>query len=534
MNDPCGVGSTLVGTDLLELSGGSLDPGGTCTFSVTLETPAGAILDNYPSTTSEVTSTVSGISVTSPAALDDLTIASIDFTAEFWDDPSIPGDTATLRFTLNNVSTHDATNIIYTYNLNSTLTNLTAVEPLPIEPCGAGSSISLIGTTFLNFTGGNLTAETDLAETDECTFDVTVQVPGGTAAGTYTSTSSNLTATLNGNAVIVPPAADVLTVQTEWLALTKAFTEDSVIPGNTAEMTFTLTNLHPHETVSNIFFTDDLENVLSGLAAEGLPLNDMCGDGSSLAFDDFTGVLTFSGGSLDAEASCEFTVGLPIPADTSPVTLINTTSEVAGEIMGLPVIGSLASDEIRVETLGFSETFIQQGPTPAGETVTLSITIANLDAVLPISGIAFTNDLDNTLSGLRAQGLPQYDICGTGSVLSGTSFLTFSEGSLAAAASCTFDIQLLIPGTAAAGDYLNTTSDLTSNGIIVSSAVSATMEVTEANSEGNPDSGGSNGFCFINACHTRIGSPFGWMTGIAVTMIAIIGICQSRKVNVHL
>lgn len=529
LNDPCGVGSTLVGTDLLELSGGSLDPGDTCTFSVTLQIPADAIPNNiqvgYTSTTSDVTSTVSGIEdVTSPGALDDLIIASIYFTAEFTDDPVIPGDTATLRFTLDNVSDHDATSMTYTYDLNRILSGLSAIAPLPIEPCGVGSS--LVATPLLIFTEGNLTANTDDADTDECTFEVTVQVPGGSNSGTYTSTSSNLTATLNGNAVIVPPAADVLTVQTEWLALTKAFTEDSVIPGNTAEMTFTLTNLHSVE-ATNITFTDDLENVLSGLVAEGPPLNDMCSDGSSLAFDDVTGVLTFSGGSLDAEASCEFTVTLSIPADTSPVTLINTTSGVTGEIDGLPVTGSPAIDEMRVESVKFSETFKQLGPTPAGEIVTLSVTIANMDAALPVSGIAFANDLDNTLTGLVAKGLPLDDICGSGSVLSGTSFLTFSEGSLAAAASCTFDIQLLIPDTAAAGDYVNTTSDLTSNGIVVSSAASATMEVDPAQGS----DGGSSGLCFINAFDTPIVIPYEWITGFVVIMISLIGTIQSRRNN---
>ena len=512
--DPCGAGSTLTGTNMLTLSGGSLTPGETCTFSVTLQTPADAALGDYTSTTSYVTSTVSGLNVTSPASSDDLTIASIDFTSEFIDDPVIPGDTATLRFTLDNVSAYDATNIIYTYDLNSTLSDLIVDGPLPSEPCGAGSSLN--GTTFLIFTGGNLTAGTD------CTFDVTVRVPAGAGSGTYNSTTSSLSATLDGSPFILAPATDALTVQTEWLELTKVFTEDSVKPGGTADLTFTLTNLHPVEAASNIAFTDNLDAALSGLVATGLPVVDICGTGSSLSG---TNTLTFTGGVLGAGASCEFTVTVAIPEGTSPVTLINTTSQVTGIINSLAVTGFPASDEISVESVNFSETFNQLSPTPAGETVTLSITIENLDAALPVSGIAFTNNLGNTLSGLVAEGLPQYDICGTGSVLSGTSFLTLSGGSLDAGASCTFDIQLSVPDTATSGVYLNTTSDLTSNGIVVSSAASATMEVFS----GSDNIDGSSGICFINAVDTGIVVPFGWIACFAIIMIVFIGIYQTRR-----
>ena len=275
---------------------------------------------------------------------------------------------------------------------------------------------------------------------------------------------------------------------------------------------------------------DDLDAAKNGLVVtSALPIDDICGTGSLLSGSS---LLSLSGGSLDAAASCEFTVTLSIPGGISPVTLINATSQVSGELNGFAVTGPSASDEIRVENLSFRETFNPPGPTPAGETVTLSITIENLDAALPVSGIGFTNDLDNTLSGLVAKGLPRYDVCGTGSILSGTSFLTFSEGSLNAGVSCTFDIQLLIPDTAGTGDYLNTTSELTSNGIVVSPAASATMEVASATSDGNPDSGGgggSSGICFINALDTQMAMPFGVVAGIAVLMTAIVGICHSPK-----
>ena len=104
------------------------------------------------------------------------------------------------------------------------------------------------------------------------------------------------------------------------------------------------------------------------------------------------------------------------------------------------------------------------GPGLPGNSVTLEFTIANLDPNgFAAADIGFTDDLDAVVSDLVAIGLPATDVCGPGSVISGTSVLTFSGGSLAAGASCTFSVTLLVPAGAAAGSHLNTTSSLTTD-----------------------------------------------------------------------
>ena len=74
-NDVCGTGSQLSGTSTLTLSGGSLAPSSTCTFSVTLNVPAAAPADNYPNITSEITSTVNNMAVTGGPASDILQVS---------------------------------------------------------------------------------------------------------------------------------------------------------------------------------------------------------------------------------------------------------------------------------------------------------------------------------------------------------------------------------------------------------------------------------------------------------------------------
>jgi len=86
--------------------------------------------------------------------------------------------------------------------------------------------------------------------------------------------------------------------------------------------------------------------------------------------------------------------------------------------------------------------------------------------------------MQKTYSHFSASG-PLADICGTGSLISGTSHLSFSGGSLVAGGSCSFVVSLSIPvgvqpGTAA----VNTTSELsgTVDGLVVTGS-SATDEL---------------------------------------------------------
>ena len=101
-------------------------------------------------------------------------------------------------------------------------------------------------------------------------------------------------------------------------------------------------------------------------------------------------------------------------------------------------------------------------PVRPGDGVTLEFTIANFDTNGSVAAdIGFTDNLDAVVSGLVATGLPATDVCGLGSEISGTSTLTFSGGSLAAGASCTFSVTLQVPASAGAGSHFNTTSSLT-------------------------------------------------------------------------
>jgi hypothetical protein len=149
---------------------------------------------------------------------------------------------------------------------------------------------------------------------------------------------------------------------------------------------------------------------------------------------------------------------------------------VTGTIGGLPVAGGAASDQLRVdELLLFSKSF--DGPTTATGTPVLTFTLTNPSAST-VTGLGFSDDLAGVISGLVATNLPLTDVCGSGSTLSGTTLLTLSGGNLPpSGGSCSFAVELLVPGTATAGTFPNTTSDLGQNGLPVADPATADLTI---------------------------------------------------------
>jgi len=474
LTDVCGAGSQIDGTSNLNFTGGSLATGESCTFSVTIQVPADALPGRYTNETSNVMATVDGLTVVSGTAAAQLQIAGLSLTKTFVDDPVVAGGSVTLEFSLQNSSaTEEANSIAFTDNLNATLPGLVATG-LPLsDVCGTGSSLNgASGNALLVFQGGSLAAGTS------CTFSVDLQVPAGAASNFYVNTTSALTANIGGQGVVLDPATDQLTVSSDVLLLTKEFTNDPATPGGTVQLTFALTNLASDE-ATDIEFTDDLDATLSGLVALGLPLADPCGAGSQL---DGTGLLTLTGGTLPAGSSCTFSVTLAVPSEVLSGTFAtNVTSQVTGIVVGLPVSGDPASDVLRIDLLDFTKSF--DGPVEAGDVVRLTFHIENSSQTEGVNGLSFGDDLDAVLPGLTAVGLPASDVCGAGSLLEGTSFLTLSDGSLLPGGSCTFGVFLQIPATAPVGSYLNVTTDLRQFGFSVGSPATATLTVFEVTDE---------------------------------------------------
>jgi uncharacterized repeat protein (TIGR01451 family) len=175
----------------------------------------------------------------------------------------------------------------------------------------------------------------ELAGGAECTFVVTLTVPGTTAPGTV---ATNTTGDITGNAGAINggTASDDLLI--DALEFTKEFL-DTVDPGDTVGLRFTIENFGT-DPVDDLTFTDNLDAVLSGLEATVLPANP-CGAGSVLAGTDD---LTLTGGNLLGLGSCTFDVTVQVPGATASDSYVNTTSgleqDLGGQRMSVPTRSS--------------------------------------------------------------------------------------------------------------------------------------------------------------------------------------------------
>jgi len=469
INDICGIGSSLSGTTNLSFTGGTLQAGETCTFSVDLQLPAVVTSGLYANVTSPVSATVLGIVANGSAASDDLQVSNFTFTKTFLSSSVQPGGLVDLQFTIDNQSMADATGMAFFDNLNDVLpgsgaSDLTVNGALPTDPCGIGSTISEAGTGFLILQSGNLLASTS------CTFTVSLLVPANAPTGSYVNTTTDLT--ISTPSLTLPPASDSLNISSNLLSLSKEFTDDPVAPGGLVNLQFTLENFDLLNAASAVAFTDDLDAALTGMVVTGLPFA-AC-DGTVDAIPD-SSTIDFSAGTLAAGEVCTFNVSVQVPVSASVSSVVNTTSAVTGMVNGLPADGAAATAELSIKTMVFTKSF--GGPTTAAASELLTYTITNIGQTAQ-SDFKFNDDLDAVISGLVATGLPLNDSCGIGSTVAGTSLVLFTGGNLPAmGGTCSFSVPVSIPANATAGSYPSSTSAITALGLNVADPALDTLVI---------------------------------------------------------
>jgi hypothetical protein len=453
MNDVCGAGSTIAGAGSIGLTGGTLPPGGMCTFTVQVQVPGSSAPGTYANVSSEVTAEIDGRTVTGSRAIDSFEVSEAPtLDKRFLTDPVPAGQSTTLEFTITNVSASNiATAIAFGDNLDRFIPGIEATNLPAGGFCGPASTLvvgNLGEERALVMTGGSLPPG------EACTFEVTLDIPLGVPSNRYLNTTEAITATVDGSAVTGKPAtAELMFVSAPLLR--KSFSAPRVAPGDSVTLEFDLTyGENAPDDASDISFEDDLEAMLPGLVATGLPMNDVCGAGSQLAG---TSLLTLTGGALAPEDQCTFSVTLDVPGNAEIGQYRNTTSDVAATALGLSVLSAPATADLEVTSVALEKEFVED-PIFAGDTITLRFAITNSDTSESATSMVFTDNLDDVVPGMVATGLPQMEVCGPGSQIQGTNVLIFTGGTIPAGNSCSFDVRVQVPVNAAANSYNNTTS----------------------------------------------------------------------------
>ena len=490
--DPCGAGSSVVFTFPatermgIGLVNGTLAaaglPGDTCTFDVVVTVPAGLAAGANTYVTSEITATGDGKKVRGLPASADLTVLGAPtLRKEFTDNPVEPGDSSTLVFAISmGESGGNASDIGFTDDLgalNPALSGLTASGLPKTDLCGPGNGVLSASpdATLLTFSGASL------ASRDICVFDVEISVPVGAAPGSYVNTSAPIEATNDGVAVVGNAAEDTLIIG--GLGLDKAFARDTVIPGSTVLLSFTIDN--PTQfSATGIRFTDTLSpDVINGLAPTGtFPVNNVCGARSTLTWNGRR--LDLVAGSLPPAAACTFDVDLAVPAATPAGNYVNRTTPLQG-ILGTSglILFNAASAQFTVnaELLTLDKAFDPDSAAPGGAT-TLSFALANTSETESITEISFTDRISpiGSLIGLTptAGSLPA-PVCG-GTLTLIDSELQLTNASLGAGELCVFDVALNVPFAGTTGLHSNVTSPVTGlvdENVVFGAAASASLAV---------------------------------------------------------
>ncbi|MBY6162555.1 hypothetical protein KUV73_16845 [Mameliella alba] len=479
VSNGCGF-SSISGTSTVTFTGGSVGINDSCTTTIAVQLGATAGDGTYTNTTSDLTASIGGASaavlVNTPAS-DSIDLTGTDsqllvFAKAFVGSPAIAGDTITLQYTITNPNSTspagDASSISFSDNLATVLPgspDLTVTATPTLNTCGGTVTVPL--PSLVSYSGGSVAAGAS------CVIELDVLVPAAAADGSFASLSGTLVSSLG----LSPAASDLLVVQSERIGLAKSFTDDPVSPGDAVTLEFTLTNLDATRAATGIDFSDDLGAMLSGTVFDSVLLNN-CG---ATVSGTTTDTITVTGASLAAAGSCTIRTSVTVPA-SAPVlaSATNTTSGVTGTIASLPVTGAAATDNLVTGSgadLSFSKSFASD--TVAGGAVVLQFDITNNSLSGSATNISFTDDLDAMLSGTVATSLSASSECGGGN-LTGTSFLNFTGGSIAAGQTCTLTANLQVPASATAGSYTNVSSQLFSGGLPAVVAASATLNVEPA------------------------------------------------------
>jgi hypothetical protein len=377
MMDPCGQGSALTGTGQLSLTGGELAPGGRCTFSVDVLVPPATTPGSYESQTSSITADVDGRPVVGSRGIDSFTVELVPVLEKsMTPDPVGAGQLVDVEFRL--LSGSEAlptTDIAFIDNLTRFAPGWT-IESLPPDGfCGPAAIARDVVVAFeesgLQIQGARLDAA------GSCQF--TVQLRSTPPGGTFINVTDPVTAVVDGRDVTGRAATAEISVLAAP-RVTKSFASSPVTPGGQVELRFTIH--HGAEAVGDaedIALIDDLDAMLSGSAAVGLPAVDVCGVGSAL---EGTSPVTLTGGRLAPGEECDFSVLVQIPEDAPTGRYANTTGDLTARVDGLDVSSPPAEATLDVGFVSWSKAFID-GPAVPSVVTSLQFEIVNTDPRAP-------------------------------------------------------------------------------------------------------------------------------------------------------
>jgi hypothetical protein len=348
------------------------------------------------------------------------------------------GNESTLIFTI----TTDASQGIRNGEFSNTLPgDLKFASPANATSNCANTSLSAVN-------GGTVLSVSNIEMSASATCSVSVRVKTGISATTYANLSSDFTSDVGNSGTA---SASLIVDTTTMPSYGLSFSPASISQGAVSTLTLDISDWV--KTTGFDAWSGTI-NFSEGLTVADLPnaVTD-CPNTTVTASPDDNSIGVRGSGFVYPADACSVSV------DARASTLGELSASINSFLLGFSSVVNIgqANALLTVET-AFANFEFDPFVVAPGSTTSLNITLTNRDRVGSLSNIAFSDDLNAALTGMVASGLPLNDICGVGSSITGTSFLSFSGGSLAPEASCSFAVSMVVPGTAAPGTYTNTSS----------------------------------------------------------------------------
>jgi hypothetical protein len=337
------------------------------------------------------------------------------------------------------------------------LNGVAFTDTLPTGLTVANGTSTVCGGTLTTTapTGIALSGAT-IAANSNCQFSVTVT---GAAAGSYTNTTGAVSSTNGGTGNTASANLTVATPPT----INKAFGAASILLNSSTSLTFNINNPNTTLALSGVAFSDSLPAGLVVATPNGL--TSTCGGIVTAAAG--SGSISLTGGALAANGSC--TIALNVTGVTAGVQN-NTTGPISSTESGAGAPSNTATITV-IGPPSIAKAFGAASINLNG-TTTLSFTIANPNATVALSGVAFGDTLPAGLAVANPNGLT--GSCGSGTITTSASVVSLSGGTIAAGGSCTFSVNVV--GTTG-GHKVNTTETVTSSNAGSGNQATATIDV---------------------------------------------------------
>ncbi|MBZ5491805.1 MAG: DUF11 domain-containing protein [Acidobacteriia bacterium] len=441
-----GVTNTCGGTVTAVAGSGSisfsnnLTPVGVCTISVNI---TGTVDNNYTNSV-QILSTDAGNGNTSSA---NITVINPPTIAKAFGAATIPlNGTTSLTFTLSSTNVNLTLNgVAFTDNLPA---GLVVATPNNLNTTCSGTATAVAGSSSVSLSGASLAPGTS------CTVSVNVQ---GTTAGVKnnsvqaSSTNAGTGNTSNASITVVAPPT-----------IAKAFGASSIPLNGSTSLSFTITNPNTTVALTGVAFSDTLPAGLVVSTPNGL--TGACGVGTITATAG-TNVISLSGGTIAASASCTFSVNVTgIAAGQQTNTTGNVTSTEGGT-------GGTASASVNVEAPPSIAKVFNPSTIALNATTSLTFTITNPAAnVDSLFGVAFTDTLPTGLTVANASAT----VCGGTLTTTAPTGISLVGATIAANSQCQFSVTVT---GAASGQYTNTTGSVSSTNGGTGNTASANLTV---------------------------------------------------------